>query len=177
MSSASQSQHQGAPNIQKSPFVFFRLTCFQPGRLLYSSLLISNPFCGSKHIISLRTSLSGPRLGSSLRTIQFCNLQDLWAWTRARWASELKMSAQPGVHHSLKLDGNKQFRIDEALLKLTEACRCSADSPSPEPPQPGSRRTDRHWKNCEEKSPKETNPQNAEFTQHDFGRSFSLTTH
>lgn len=141
---SSQSRRHAAPNIQKSPFVFFSLTCFQLGKPPYSSLLISSAFCGSKHMVSLRTSRSCPRLVSSLHTIQLCNRSDLWVQTHARWASELKTSAQPWVKRSLKLDGNKQFGVDEALLKLTDARGCSADSPPTEPPQPGSRRIDRH---------------------------------
>lgn len=31
---------------QNSPLAFFRFTCFHPGKLSYSSLVISNAFCG-----------------------------------------------------------------------------------------------------------------------------------
>lgn len=118
----------GAPNIQKSPFVFFRLTCFQPGRLLYSSLLISSAFCGSKHIVTLWTSLSSPtschvlgqRAASGPSSSAACKR---WVQTHA-WC-QLSRESTAG---NKKLDGNKQFRIDEAWLKLTDV---QQDSPPP----------------------------------------------
>lgn len=166
---SSQSQRHAAPNVQKSPFVFFSLTCFQPGKPLYSSLLISSAFCGSKHTVSLRRSRVVTRVSEQPADNPAVQLwSHLWVQTHARWASELKTSAQPWVKRSLQLDGNKQLGVDEALLKLTDARRCSADSPPTDPPQPGSRRIDRQCKKTwGSNSPKETNPQNAEFIQQD----------